>query len=59
MIKKLKQLFTKAIKTEPEHEGSYYNSLPKCPKCGCPLFPGEIMCPDCLYPVMEGSKYEC
>lgn len=59
MIKKLKQLFNKAIKSEPEHKGSYYNSLPKCPKCGCPLFPGEIMCPDCLYPVMEGSKYEC
>ena len=59
MIKKLKQLFNKAIKSEPEHKGSYYNSLPKCPKCGCPLFPGEIMCPDCVYPVMEGSKYEC
>lgn len=57
MIKKLKQLFNEAIK--PEQKGSYYNSLPKCPKCGCPLFPGEIMCPDCLYPVMEGSKYEC
>ena len=57
MIKKLKQLFNEAIK--PEQKGSYYNSLPKCPKCGCPLFPSEIMCPDCLYPVMEGSKYEC
>ena len=55
MIKKLKQLFNKAIKTEPEHKGSYYNSLPQCPKCGCPLFPSEIMCPDCLYPVMEVS----
>lgn len=53
MIKKLKQLFNTEIKTEPEHEGSYYyNSLPKCPKCGCPLFPSEIMCPDCLYPVI-------
>lgn len=50
MIKKLKQLFNKAIKTESEHEGSYYNFLPKCPKCGCPLFPEEQMCPDCLTP---------
>lgn len=57
MIKKLKQLFNKAIK--PEQKGSYYNSLPKCPKCGCPLFPSEIMCPDCLYPVMEVSKDGC
>lgn len=22
-----------------------------CVKCGCMLFPGEIMCPDCLTPV--------
>ena len=57
MIKKLKQLFNKAIK--PEQKGSYYNSLPKCPKCGCPLFPSEIMCPDCLYPVMEVRKDGC
>lgn len=56
MIKKLKQLFNKAIKLEPEHKGSYYNSLPKCPKCGCPLFPSEIMCPDCLNPLLEDTS---
>lgn len=57
MIKKLKQLFNEVIKSE--QKGSYYNSLPQCPKCGCPLFPSEIMCPDCLYPVMEVSKDGC
>lgn len=57
MIKKLKQLFNEAIKSE--QKGSYYNSLPQCPKCGCPLFPSEIMCPDCLYPVMEVRKDGC
>lgn len=57
MIKKLKQLFNKAIKSE--QKGSYYNSLPKCSKCGCPLFPSEIMCPDCLWLVKEVSKHEC
>lgn len=49
MIEKLKQLFNIAIK--PEQQGSYYNSLTLCNKCECPLFPNEIMCPDCLNPV--------
>lgn len=49
MIQKLKQLFNKAI--ESEQQGSYYNSLNICKNCGCPLFPSEIMCPDCLNPV--------
>lgn len=57
MLEKLKQLFNKVIKSE--QKGSYYNSLPKCLKCGCTLFPSEIMCPNCLYPVMEVSKNEC
>lgn len=25
-----------------------------CSKCMCPLFEGEIMCPDCLTPRPEG-----
>jgi hypothetical protein len=25
-------------------------------KCGCPLFDGEIMCPDCLRPVEKENK---
>lgn len=57
MIKKLKQLFNEAIKSE--QKGSYYNSLTKCPKCGCYLFQDEIMCPDCLYPIMEVKSSEC
>lgn len=27
----------------------------RCSKCGCPLFKGEIMCPDCLTPVTKGD----
>lgn len=57
MIKKLKQLFNGVIK--PEHKGSYYNSLSQCPKCACPLFTGEIMCPDCLQPVLKEFTHEC
>lgn len=57
MIKKLKELFNTVIKEEAK--GSYYNSLTQCPKCGCSLFHEEIMCPDCLNPVMEVYKVEC
>jgi uncharacterized Zn finger protein (UPF0148 family) len=27
-------------------------------KCGCPLFEGEIMCPDCLRPVEKSNIIE-
>lgn len=27
-----------------------YSKLVGCLKCGCPLFPEEQMCPDCLTP---------
>jgi hypothetical protein len=56
MIQKLKQLFNEAIKQE--HKGSYY-TLTECPKCRCGLFPSEIMCPDCLYPVIEVNNDGC
>lgn len=57
MIRKLKKLFNTVIKEEVK--GSYYNSLPQCPQCGCSLFPEEIMCPDCLNPILEVSKVGC
>ena len=27
-----------------------------CPKCNCPIFDGEEMCPDCLTPIKRKKK---
>lgn len=28
----------------------------RCPKCNCPIFDGEIMCPDCLTPIKREKE---
>lgn len=28
----------------------------RCPKCNCPIFDGEEMCPDCLTPIKRKKK---
>ena len=29
-----------------------------CPKCNCPIFDGEEMCPDCLTPIKQKKNSE-
>lgn len=57
MLKKLIQKFKVEIKIVKVEDSikptqSDYSKLKGCTKCNCPLFPGEIMCPDCLTPIM-------
>lgn len=39
----------KIIKSEKKQKTSEFKVV-SCKKCMCPLFPDEIMCPDCLTP---------
>ena len=60
MLKKLLQKFNVEIKTIQAEDtnkptiisGQSYYSNKYCSKCDCALFLDEIMCPDCLNPVI-------
>ena len=54
MFKKLMKKFNaeiKEVKVENSTKTNYYK-LKRCNKCGCTLFTDEIMCPDCLNPIL-------